>query len=244
MPTPIHSFSEDETDIVKISPPSSTTMIEDEKKPSIKQEKVDVQAMVDDTVKRVREQSDRFQAAAIPYADATRSLAENKPVLFTFLAIFTFLSIIPIGIFAAFVLSATAFIVGSALVIALLSVLGTVLFASTLLLPILFVTTLISLSILTFLLALFLAHRLYLHIQLASTDTETETVPAKGYDKLSRGVRGWLDETGARVNDGLEGVGWKGSKSGPKWELAQTQAQAQGENDVTPRPPRVLDGTY
>ena len=89
MPMAIH---DDETDIVKITPPGSahdlkldTTHYEHqplhvkEEKPSIEEE---VQRKMDETVRRVREQSDRLQAAATPYAQKTRDFAEHRPVLF------------------------------------------------------------------------------------------------------------------------------------------------------------------
>jgi hypothetical protein len=87
------------------------------------------------------------------------------------------------------------------------------------LLPILLFTATVSACILSFLLSLFLLHRLYLHlsISLSSGDTldpnsptSTSTSPEKhqpyhlDYANVSRGVQSWLEETKGRV--GLEGV--------------------------------------
>jgi hypothetical protein len=88
----------------------------------------------------------------------------------------------------------------------------------TILLPILLFTATASACVLSFLLALFLLHRLYLHlsISLSSADTHdpnsptsTSTSPEKhqyriDYANVSRGVQSWLEETKGRV--GLEGV--------------------------------------
>ncbi len=67
MPIPIPSQDDAASDIVKVSPPSSDSShslsVMDEK-PKIehdeKKDEVDVQGMVDETVRRVREQSDRW----------------------------------------------------------------------------------------------------------------------------------------------------------------------------------------
>ncbi|ORX35735.1 hypothetical protein BD324DRAFT_631465 [Kockovaella imperatae] len=155
---------------------------------------VDVQGMVDETVRRVREQSDRIQAAAMPYAEKTRAYAERQPVLFTYLAIFVALSIIPVGFFIGFVLSASLFIIAAAAVAIFACVLGVVVLGACFLLPTLFVTSLVSLFFLSCLLGLFLVHRLYLHITAAkSTNGRVD------YDSLSRGVKTWLEETVDRV---------------------------------------------
>lgn len=76
MAVPYH-FSGDEklANFVEVTPPTSMSPIEDEKKPLILEEKVklkaegtDVQGMMDETVKRVREQSDRYVCASLPFA--------------------------------------------------------------------------------------------------------------------------------------------------------------------------------
>lgn len=68
MPIPIISQDDDSSDIVKVSPPSSDTSHSlsnmDEKpmvnvKIEVGDKEVDVQGMMTETVKRVREQSDR-----------------------------------------------------------------------------------------------------------------------------------------------------------------------------------------
>jgi hypothetical protein len=67
---------------------------------------------------------------------------------------------------------------------------------ASILLPTLFVTSLISLSILSFLLGLFLLHRLYLNLQ---SSTTTDKGRQADYENLSRGVKAWIDETADRV---------------------------------------------
>lgn len=42
----------------------------------------ELQRKMDETVRSIREQSDRLQAAAAPYAERTRGFAESQPVLF------------------------------------------------------------------------------------------------------------------------------------------------------------------
>jgi len=64
------------------------------------------------------------------------------------------------------------------------------------LLPILFFTCLVSLSILSFLLSLFLVHRLYLHL---ATSTKTADGHQTDYAHLSKGVRAWIGETSGRL---------------------------------------------
>lgn len=88
-----------------MTPTNDLSPVEDDKrgiKEKVKVEDVDVQRMVEETVKRVREQSDKYviasftvpplllatklidriQSAAKPYADKTRVFAEGRPVLF------------------------------------------------------------------------------------------------------------------------------------------------------------------
>ncbi|WVR06864.1 hypothetical protein IAU60_003900 [Kwoniella sp. DSM 27419] len=164
----------------------------------------DVQSVVEDTVKRVRERSDQFQHAAQPYADKTRSFAERRPVLFTFLALWAAFSAIPILIFLGFALTATTVIAfSSAFFIAMIIIgtilltatviIGTVLGAFVLLLPFLFFTTVLAVGALAALLGLFLIHRLYLHLSASSVDQGLNT------RSISIGVRSWADETIERV---------------------------------------------
>ena len=84
------------------------------------------------------------------------------------------------------------------------------------LVPVLFITFLFSTGCLTFLLSLFLAHRLYLHISAACTvespsasDRDREHEGANGqvqpvqqeysYERIASGISGWVDETNARI---------------------------------------------
>lgn len=65
----------------------------------------------------------------------------------------------------------------------------------TFLVPVLIVTATLSAMAVGFLLALFLAHRLYLHVRAASEHTS-------GLGALIAGVQGWADETLARIGLG------------------------------------------
>jgi hypothetical protein len=122
------------------------------------------------------------------------------------------------GLYSGFVLSSALFILGVAAVSICVTILATILFACTflplrytfinpdiliasILLPILFFTSLLSLSILTFLLSLFLLHRLYIHLT---------TQPDQTYNSLSKGIKGWAEETAGRVPS-VQSAGWKGS---------------------------------
>ncbi|WVW84124.1 hypothetical protein I302_106153 [Kwoniella bestiolae CBS 10118] len=158
--------------------------------------------VVEDTVRRVRQQSDKLQSIAQPYADKTRFFAESKPVLFTFIALWVGFSAIPILIFLGFALAATVFILSTALVfsavivlgavlMAAATIIGTILFGATILTPILFLTTLFATGTLLTLLGLFLIHRLYLHIQLSTSQSP------EGYSlqAIGEGLKSWAEET-------------------------------------------------
>lgn len=57
---------------------------------------------------------------------------------------------------------------------------------------------------LSFLLSLFLANRLYLHLSIA-------TAKEASYSTLSKGIKDWLAETTGRVSDSFPNVlGWNG----------------------------------
>ncbi|RXK39319.1 hypothetical protein M231_03398 [Tremella mesenterica] len=228
-------YDDQDSDIVKISPASSDistdpahlsegTNMSTDSKPRVER---DVHKVVEETVRKVRAQSDRLQAAAMPYADTARNFAETQPVLFTFLALFSALSFIPIFCFVAFVVGATSFILSIAAIMICLSVMGVLFISISLLLPVLLFTAFLSTCGLSALLLLFLAHRLYLHLQ-----TATQGGPVN-YVNLRTGVRGWLEETQERVVPGehgrrffsarlgsqklkVEGVGWDGKSE--KWE--------------------------
>lgn len=160
-----------------------------EEKPSPEQ---DVQRIVDDTVRKMRAQSERIQAAAIPWAESARDFAENQPVLFTFLAIFVALSFIPLCCFGAFMLGATLFILGFAAVSICITFVLVFSLAVAVLLPVLLFTGFLSLCALSCLLTLFLANRLFVHVQ-ASASEEVN------YANVKTGVKSWLQETQDRI---------------------------------------------
>ncbi|WVF71363.1 hypothetical protein IAT40_006167 [Kwoniella sp. CBS 6097] len=166
----------------------------------------EVQSVVEDTVRRVRQQSDKFQSAAQPYADKTRSFAERRPVLFTFLVLWATFSIIPILFFLTFALISTAIIASTAIFFLALTIIGTILLAASILLctlcggllvlfPVLCVTTFMAFGALSTLLGIFLAHRLYLHISLAAAEDKAGFSIAT----LARGIFSWIDETVERI---------------------------------------------
>ncbi|KAK8864580.1 hypothetical protein IAR55_001830 [Kwoniella newhampshirensis] len=171
----------------------------------------DVRGAVEGTVRRVREQSDKFQLAARPYADKIRSFAENRPVLFTFIALWMIISAIPVALFLGFAILATltvasiaAFFVAASVIgiilFAVAALAGTVLFAMTFLLPVLLVTTALTLMALSTLLSLFLAHRLYLHLSVSTSKAADLNVHT-----LSVGIRAFIEETLERINLKLPG---------------------------------------
>ncbi|WVQ99490.1 hypothetical protein IAU59_006625 [Kwoniella sp. CBS 9459] len=166
----------------------------------------DVQSVVEDTVKRVRQQSDKFQSAAQPYADKTRSFAEQRPVLFTFLVIWATFSAIPILFFLTFGLITTAVIASTAIFFLALTAIGTVLLAATVLIctlcggllvlfPVLCISTFLAFGALSTLVGIFLAHRLYLHVSL----TAAEDKAGFSLATLMRGTVSWIDETIERI---------------------------------------------
>ncbi|WRT66563.1 uncharacterized protein IL334_003522 [Kwoniella shivajii] len=195
----------------------------------------DVSGVVEDTVRKVRQQSDKLQVAAQPYADKTRCFAETRPVLFTFIAIWAGFSMIPLLVFLGFALATTVFIVSTAVFFSGLVIIGTVLtgvaafigtllFGAAILTPILFITTLLALGTLTTLLGLFLVHRLYLHVSISSSEEGWTT------SALSVGIKSWAEETFQRVQSSLPvfqktkiiEIGYDtGSGKGLKWDLVE-----------------------
>nr|ODN86940.1 hypothetical protein L203_03713 [Cryptococcus depauperatus CBS 7841] len=102
---------------------------------------------------------------------------------------------------ATFILLTLAFTVLattiSTVVLAFFAMVGTIALGLTMLLPTLFVTTIISLSLLSFLLALFVSQRLYLHVTTATSEEMS-------VGNVADGVRGWVDELRERA---FEAVG-------------------------------------
>ncbi|KAK6909701.1 hypothetical protein L486_00652 [Kwoniella mangroviensis CBS 10435] len=219
------SSTKDETDVKPIIPVSPSKHVNDRKPPHVtfepvpitpskKEHKQPVSAVeeegkhgvVEDTVRRVKQQSDKLHSIAQPYADKTRYFAESKPVLFTFIALWIGFSAIPMLIFLGFALASTVFILSTALIfsavvilgailMAAATIIGTILFGASILTPILFLTTFLSSCTLITLLCLFLIHRLYLHIQLSTTET------SEGYSlsAIGSGIKSWMDETIQRI---------------------------------------------
>ncbi|WWC61966.1 uncharacterized protein I303_104552 [Kwoniella dejecticola CBS 10117] len=164
----------------------------------------EMNGMIDDTVKRVKLQSDKLQIAAQPYADKTRNFAESRPVLFTFIALWAAFSAIPILIFLGFALIATVVILSTAtffsgmIVIGAIlmgggALIGTLLFGVALLVPVIFITTFLALGTLTTLLGLFLLHRLYLNLSDAAANEGWTT------NAIISGVKNWIEETSLRI---------------------------------------------
>ncbi|KAK4689284.1 hypothetical protein P7C73_g828, partial [Tremellales sp. Uapishka_1] len=245
MPHSTNTALSEDSDIVKISPPTFNKPLNEVEYPQVKiegdkhshvkheiemsdikqateQAAADVQGTMDDTVRRIRETSDRLQQVALPYANRTKSFAEERPVLFTYLAILIALSIVPICIFVGFVLSITTLILGTAAFFICLFTFGTIVLGVSILLPILIFTTFLSLCTLTFLLGLFLLHRLYLHVSASVSNSDEQADVAA----LSTGVKTWLEETKSRVNvsvPGLPKVGlgikWGPVEGSDSWSL-------------------------
>ncbi|WVQ67271.1 uncharacterized protein L199_005466 [Kwoniella botswanensis] len=283
------SNTKDETDVKPIIPVSPSKHTNDRRPPHVTFEPVPItpskkehrqpisleeeegkHGVVEDTVRRVRQQSDKLQSIAQPYADKTRYFAESKPVLFTFIALWIGFSAIPILIFLGFALASTVFILSAALIfsavvilgailMAATTLIGTILFGATILTPILFLTTFLSSCTLFTLLCLFLVHRLYLHIQLSTSES------SEGYSMsaIGSGIKSWMDETIQRIilslpftrkpSDSDESL-WLGRNSklgkvnvGRKWspvEFANHQptskhSDAQGDHNVTDGDARV-----
>ncbi|OWZ55151.1 hypothetical protein C368_02956 [Cryptococcus neoformans 125.91] len=158
-------------------------------------------------VSRVEELFGMLYGATKPYSDQVVAVAEQNPILFTFASIWIAFSAIPIIIFTGVVVFctvtifsiATFFICAAIIGILLLTffaVIGTVVIASAVLIPTLAITTILSTLTLSFLLGLFVFHRLYLHLSSATSDEwSLETV--------GEGFKGWAEEVGERV--GLNG---------------------------------------
>lgn len=95
---------------------------------------------------------------------------------------------------------------------------------ASILLPVLLLTLITSTCILSFLLFLFLAHRLYLHLTIAA---KTDSGEVK-VEHLTQGVKNWADETKGRVDLGLKGrVRWAdlgGAETG-KWVVEDVKKE-------------------
>lgn len=158
-------------------------------------------------VSRVEELFGFLYSATKPYTDKVVAVAEQNPILFTFASIWIAFSIIPIIIFAGFVAFCTVTIFSIAtfficativgiLLLTFFAVIGTVVIASAILIPTLAITTILSTLTLSFLLGLFVIHRLYLHLSAATSDEWS-------LEAVGQGFKGWVEEVGERV--GLDG---------------------------------------
>lgn len=94
----------------------------------------------------------------------------------------------------------------------------------------LFFTSLISLTLLSFLLSLFLLHRLYLNVT-AHTASQDGTTAAT-YDNLSKGVKAWIEETTDRVPSLPFDLSSVNLPSSSRWRSNGTIAQ---DGTATPR---------
>ncbi|WVQ73946.1 hypothetical protein IAR50_003527 [Cryptococcus sp. DSM 104548] len=154
---------------------------------------------------RIENVFDNIYLRARPYTDRLLAIAEARPLLFTFSAIWLSFSAIPIVIFLGFILLSIATILAVAVSALLVSVIGivvltlsaivaTLVFASFFLLPTLFVTTTFSAISISFLLGLFFVYRLYQHVSSATQE-------GLSLNNLGRGVGGWAGEVGDRVGE-------------------------------------------
>ncbi|ODN80611.1 hypothetical protein L202_02801 [Cryptococcus amylolentus CBS 6039] len=154
---------------------------------------------------RIENVFDNIYLRAKPYTNKLLAIAEAKPLLFTFSAIWLSFSAIPIVVFTGFILLSIATILAVAVSTLLVLVVGTVVltlsaivatlvFASFFLLPTLFVTTTFSAISISFLLGLFFVYRLYQHVSSATQE-------GLSFNNLGRGVGGWAGEVGDRVGE-------------------------------------------
>jgi hypothetical protein len=125
MPIAIYQTgNDDDKDLVKVSPPASVHSFNEKPRvsfamtdsPAPRSQQHDnhpgmgSQLRGETAVDRVKHHSRRFQDMARPYGLKLREFAESSPVLFTFLAIFTALSFIPVCCFVIFTAMSTAFV--------------------------------------------------------------------------------------------------------------------------------------
>ncbi|WVN88578.1 uncharacterized protein L203_103789 [Cryptococcus depauperatus CBS 7841] len=159
-------------------------------------------------VNRIEDIFDNLYLLSRPYTDRLLALAEHRPLFFTFASLWMLLSFFPLVVFVGFVVVGATFILLtlaftvlattiSTVVLAFFAMVGTIALGLTMLLPTLFVTTIISLSLLSFLLALFVSQRLYLHVTTATSEEMS-------VGNVADGVRGWVDELRERA---FEAVG-------------------------------------
>ncbi|CAK9781096.1 hypothetical protein CC85DRAFT_310563 [Cutaneotrichosporon oleaginosum] len=158
------------------------------------------QIALEDLTRRVRETSDRIQLALSPFAERVKTFAEARPVIFTFTSIFIALSCIPAVCTAIFVLCVSALFTGIAIFLLCLSIVGTIGLAMFFLIPVLVIMASLSAMAVGVLLALFLAHRLYLHIR-----SDCEYTP--GLSGVLSGIQSWVDETLGRIGVGASEYG-------------------------------------
>jgi hypothetical protein len=101
---------------------------------------------------------------------------------------------------ALFVLCVAGLFTGFAIFLLCLSVVGLIGLAMTFLIPVLVITASLSAMAVGVLLALFLAHRLYLHIR-----SDCEYTP--GLSGVLSGIQSWMDETLGRIGVGTSDYG-------------------------------------
>ncbi|GMK55274.1 hypothetical protein CspeluHIS016_0203300 [Cutaneotrichosporon spelunceum] len=157
-------------------------------------------AALEDLMFRVRETSDRMQRALSPFAERIKVFAEAHPVVFTFTSIFVALSCIPVACALLFVLCSVLLFTVIATFLLCLGIVGMVGLAMTFLTPVLIITATLSAMAVCVLLALFLAHRLLLHIR-----SSCEHSP--GLSGVLNGIHSWVDETLGRIGVGASEYG-------------------------------------
>ncbi|XAO21898.1 hypothetical protein I312_100654 [Cryptococcus bacillisporus CA1280] len=199
-------------------------------------------------VSRVEELFGILYDTTKPYSDKVVAVAEQYPILFAFAFTWIAFSSIPIIIFTGFIVFctvtifaiATFFIFAAIFGLVLLTfsaAIGTLVLALAILLPILAITTILSALTLSFLLGLFVIHRLYLHLSSATSNEWS-------IEAVGEGFKGWVEEVGEKVGlNGSESIVLKqssydddggrvtGEKSDSSGNVTSTTAASESEQD-------------
>ncbi|ADV21673.1 hypothetical protein I305_03364 [Cryptococcus gattii E566] len=172
-----------------------------------------VQGKFQSIVSRVEELFGTLYDTTKPYSDKVVAVAEQYPILFTFAFTWIAFSSIPIIIFTSLQVA--------------------------ILLPILAITTILSALTLSFLLGLFVIHRLYLHLSSATSNEWS-------IEAVGEGFKGWVEEVGEKVglngsepivlkqssyDDGRATGGKTGEKSDSSGNVTSTTAASESEQD-------------
>ncbi|KIS02380.1 hypothetical protein L804_00642 [Cryptococcus deuterogattii 2001/935-1] len=171
-----------------------------------------VRGKLQSIVNRVEELFGILYDTTKPYSDKVVAVAEQYPILFTFAFTWIAFSSIPIIIFTTLQVA--------------------------ILLPILAITTILSVLTLSFLLGLFVIHRLYLHLSSATSNEWS-------IEAVGEGLKGWVEEVGEKVGlNGSESIVLKqssydddddgratGEKSDSSGHVTSTTAASESEQD-------------